>query len=254
MPLRQGGPLEHSTNAPRRGGKHTFWDGGLRVEAFLAGGALPPSLAGSTWPGLAHASDTYLTLVEGYAGVPVDPAATCGVPGCRPLDGVNLWPAILASGPSPRTEIVHQVNNSFFDEGVQAIRVGDLKVIRGQAGDNRTIAWPERSVQPVPLGKSGAVVEVGTDHVRSTVLGGSKLHMCRPFCLFNITADEGENVDLGKDPAYAQVAAAMLQRLDFHGATGPPHAYIWNVSDFQKQVQKGCPRQVQTGSVQPLDI
>ena len=59
-----GGPLEHATNAPLRGGKHTFFDGGLRVEAFLSGGAVPPALRGTTWPGLAHASDWYLTLVQ----------------------------------------------------------------------------------------------------------------------------------------------------------------------------------------------
>jgi arylsulfatase A-like enzyme len=246
--------LEHSTNAPRRGGKHTFWDGGVRVEAFLAGGAVPPGRSGTTWPGLAHASDTYLTLVEGYAGVAVGPADTCNVPGCRPLDGLNLWAAIMGGGPSPRSEVVHQVNNSYFDEGVSAIRVGDLKVIRGQAGDNRTIPWPERAEKAVPLGLSGAVVEAGTDHVRGTTLGGSKLHMCKPFCLFNITADEGETLDLAHNPAYAQVAASMLQRLDQHGATGPPHAYIWDTKDFPAAVQAGCPRQVLTGSVQPVDI
>ena len=224
------------------------------MEAFLAGGAIPPGRAGTTWSGLAHASDTYLTLVEGYAGVAVDPLETCNVPGCRPLDGLNLWDAILSDGPSPRTEVVHQVNNSFFDEGASAIRVGDLKIIRGLAGDNRTIAWPERSLKAVPLGLSGAVVEAGTDHVRGTVLGGTKLHTCRPFCLFNITADEGETMDLAHDPAYEQVAASMLQRLDFHGSTGPPQAFIWDVKDFPAAVQKGCPRQVLTGSVQPLDI
>ncbi len=194
--------------------------------------------------------------MEGYAGITVDPASTCNVEGCRPLDGFNLWPAILASGASPRTEVVHQVNNSYFDEGVQAIRVGDLKLIRGQPGDNRTIPWPERSRQAVPLGKSGAVVEPGTDHVRSTVLGGAKIpRPCKPFCLFNITADEGETVDLAPNPAYAQQAAAILQRLDFHGATGPPPAYIWpDTQAFNKVVKDACPMELLTGSVQPIDI
>ena len=247
-----GGPLEHSTNAPLRGGKHTFFDGGLRVEAFLAGGAIPAALAGTAWDGLAHASDWYLTLVEGWAGVAVDPATTGGP---RPLDGFNLWPAILGGLPSPRTEVVHQVNNSYFDEGASAIRVGDMKLIRGLAGDNRTIAWPERAAKPVPLGRSGAVVEPGTDHVRGTVLGGSVVHHCRPFCLYNITADEGESHDLAADGAFAALAASLIARLDFHGATGPPPAYIWpNISDFQRAVQAACPREVETGSVQPVDI
>jgi arylsulfatase B len=32
-----GGPLPHSTNAPYRGGKHTLWDGGVRVVSFITG-------------------------------------------------------------------------------------------------------------------------------------------------------------------------------------------------------------------------
>ena len=230
-----------------------FWDGGLRVECFLAGGVVPPSLAGTSWNGLAHAADWFLTLTTGVAGIAVDPATTGGP---RPLDSFNLWPAILAGGASPRREVVHQVNNSYFDEGVQAIRINDLKLIRGPPGDNRTIAWPERAAKPVPLGLSGAVVEPGTDHVRGTVLGGAlKGPRCHPYCLFNITADEGESVDLAQDDAFAATAAAMIARLDAHGASAPPHAYVWpNASQFAAVSRAACPREVATGSVQPFDI
>lgn len=225
------------------------------MEAFVSGGALPSSLAGTTWPGLAHASDTYLTLVEGYAGVPVAGGATCSVPGCRPLDGFNLWPAIVAGAPSPRTEVVHQVNNSYFDEGVQAILVGDLKLIRGVAGDNRTIAWPERAAREVPLGRSGAVVEAGTGHVRGTVLSGAVIHKCIPYCLFNISEDSGEERDLAGHPEFDGVARGLMQRLDFHGSTGPPHAYIWpNLTQFQKVVHDNCPALLAKGSVLPVDV
>ena len=30
-----GGPLDHATNAPLRGGKHTMWEGGLKVTAWV---------------------------------------------------------------------------------------------------------------------------------------------------------------------------------------------------------------------------
>lgn len=249
-----GGPLEHATNAPLRGGKHTFFDGGLRVEAFLAGGALPAALRGTTWDGLAHASDWYATLVEGYAGLTIDPASTGGP---RPLDSLNLWPAILAGAASPRTEIIHQVNNSYFDEGASALRVGDMKLIRGAAGDNRTIAWPEREAKEVPLGLSGAVVEAGTDHVRSTVLPGPVPHACKPYCLYNITADPGESQDLarGNDPALRALAAQLIARLDAAGAEGPPHAYVWqNMTEFQRQSRISCEASVAMGSVQPVDF
>ena len=134
--------------------------------------------------------------------------------------------------------------------------MGDLKLIRGPPGDNRTIPWPERAAVPVPLGRSGAVIEPGTDHVRCTVLSGAlKGPRCHPYCLFNITADEGELVDLAGRSEYATAAAAIIARLDFHGATGPPPAYIWpNASEFNRVAKAACPREVETGSVQPFDI
>ena len=150
---------------------------------------------------------------------------------------------------------MHQVNNSYFTEGVQAIRVGDLKLIRGPAGDNRTIAWPERSKVPVPLGKTGAGIEEGPDHVRCTVLGGAVLHACHPYCLFNITADEGETEDLAGRAEYRAVAESMMARLDWHGATGPPHAYIWpNLTEFAQVTRAACPAILASGSVQPIDV
>ena len=47
-----GGPLDHANNAPFRGGKHTFWEGGLRAEAFIWSPLLPPVRRGTEWNGL----------------------------------------------------------------------------------------------------------------------------------------------------------------------------------------------------------
>ena len=246
-----GGPLEHSTNAPLRGGKHTFYEGGVRVVAFLAGGALPASARGTTWPGLAHASDWYRTITAGVAGLPI-PADT----GPVPLDGFDLFAAIAAGGPSPRSEVVHQVSNAHYSENVSAIRIGEMKLIHGDPGDNRTIAWPEDAAAPVPIGLSGAVIEPGTDHVRATQLGGVTLGRCRPHCLFNLSADLGESHNLAGLPAYAALVASMQARLDAVGAAAPPVSMgtIWPPKEFQEMVKMRCAISSASGSVQPVDL
>ena len=87
------GPLDHSNNFPLRGGKASDWEGGYRVEAFVHSPLLPASVVGTTWDGIAHSSDWYVTCIVGIAGGEI-PALPAGV---RPTDGHNLWPALLGT-------------------------------------------------------------------------------------------------------------------------------------------------------------
>jgi arylsulfatase A-like enzyme len=52
-----GGPLDHSTNYPLRGGKGSEWEGAYRVEAFVTSPLLPASVRGSNYTGMTHSSD-----------------------------------------------------------------------------------------------------------------------------------------------------------------------------------------------------
>lgn len=86
------------------------------------------------------------------------------------------------------------------DTDVSVITVNEMKLIRGVPGDSRTIGFPAPSPTPVPLGKTGAVVEPGTDHVRSIETGKPIIQLtCHPYCLFNLTADLVEQNDLVND-------------------------------------------------------
>ena len=65
--------------------------------------------------GLIHAVDIYPTLAA-LAG-----ASTAK---CKPLDGVNVWDTIAEGKPSPRTEIVYNV-----EPFRGAVRQGDWKLV-----------------------------------------------------------------------------------------------------------------------------
>jgi arylsulfatase A-like enzyme len=100
-------------NGPYRDGKGSLYEGGTRVIALANWpGHIP---AGSTVDGMMHVVDMFPTL-----------AALAGASTARshPLDGMNVWPTIAEGKPSPRTEIVYNV------EAYRAgIRDGDWKLI-----------------------------------------------------------------------------------------------------------------------------
>mmetsp|Transcript_30455 Transcript_30455/g.50442 ORF Transcript_30455/g.50442 Transcript_30455/m.50442 type:complete len:670 (-) Transcript_30455:78-2087(-) len=87
-----GGPVGiQASNSPLRGGKDTFFEGGVRSLASLGGGWLPPVLHGKDSPAVMHLADWFATLSVAAGVKPIDNAT--GVP---PVDGQNIWPAWLA--------------------------------------------------------------------------------------------------------------------------------------------------------------
>jgi arylsulfatase A-like enzyme len=99
-------------NGPYRDGKGTLFEGGTRVP-FVAWwpGTIKPGVV----PGMMHVVDMYPTFAR-LAG------ATLGKN--KPLDGMDVWPAIGEGKPSPRDEIVYNV-----DPLAGAVRQGDWKLV-----------------------------------------------------------------------------------------------------------------------------
>ena len=100
-------------NGPYREGKASLYEGGTRVCALAN---WPGHIqAGTTVDGMIHAVDWYPTLI-GLAGGETGKA--------KPLDGMNVWPTLSEGKPSPRTEIVYNI-----EPFRAAVRQGDWKLI-----------------------------------------------------------------------------------------------------------------------------
>lgn len=100
-------------NGPYRDGKGTLYEGGTRVVALANWPGHVP--AGTVVDQPMHVVDMYPTLA-GLAGAPIAKA--------KPLDGMDMWRTISAGQPSPRTEVVYNV-----EPFGGAIRSGDWKLV-----------------------------------------------------------------------------------------------------------------------------
>jgi arylsulfatase A-like enzyme len=99
-------------NGPYRDGKGMLYEGGTRVCALA-------NWVGKIKPGTVdqpiHIVDMFPTLAK---------LARAALDKGKPLDGVDVWPAIAEGQPSPRTEVVYDV-----EPFRAALRQGDWKLI-----------------------------------------------------------------------------------------------------------------------------
>ena len=99
-----------------RGLKHTLWEGGVRGTGWIWSPLLE-EYRGRVANQMMHVSDWLPTLL-GAVGGRVDPT----------LDGVNMWDSFLHNLPSPRKEILHNIDPI---ENYHAIRMEEYKLIVG---------------------------------------------------------------------------------------------------------------------------
>ena len=99
-------------NGPYRDGKGSLFDGGTLVCACAN---WPGHVKAQTVKGLIHAVDVYPTFAK-LAGASTEKS--------KPLDGMDVWDTIAEDKPSPRSEIVYNV-----EPFRGAVRKGDWKLI-----------------------------------------------------------------------------------------------------------------------------
>ena len=211
-----GGPIYRfggANNYPLKGGKFSDWEGGVRVAAFVAGGALPAKVAGKPLNALIHIADWYATFCS-LAGI--DPsdvqAAAAGLP---PVDGIDMWPALtseVADGGSGGGSSSGGGGGGVVGGGrtevhlsKQALIVGKMKIL---IGTQFMSGWTGPSYpnatgpQPNPPFASAFQLQ----------LWG---HDCGDGCLYDIFADPTEHHDLAaSQPEILTKLRSRLQELN----------------------------------------
>jgi len=191
-------------NWPLRGEKGTLWEGGIRGVAFVHSPLLGRR-AGTVSSGLIHINDWFPTLVALAGG------DTTGLS----LEGYDVWKTIAEGDPSPRKEILHNIdplterhglllNISKFDNRVQAaLLVGNWKLITGypgtKVGVNDWIAPPEDT------------------HIHSVYATDPDW---KNIWLFDISSDPLEKADLFE--THRDIAVNLLNRLAEYQSTAVP--------------------------------
>ncbi|XP_062376334.1 arylsulfatase I [Sardina pilchardus] len=217
-----GQPLSGGCNWPLRGGKGSYWEGGVRAVGFVHSPLLKRREAVSR--ALIHVSDWYPTLL----GLARAPGAKD-----RRLDGHDVWGAISEGLPCPRNEILFNIDPvsrragesaqqralrlqrgfGVWDTGVRAaLRYGDWKLLTGPMGDgdwfppHTLTAEEEGAAPPPPPGWQG--LEKRRDQRAKSVW------------LFNVTADPYERRDLSE--ARPEVVRLLMGRVAEYNRTAVP--------------------------------
>ena len=125
------------SNYPLRGSKCTIWEGGTRGEGFLFWAGLPAVARGLRYGGLVHAADWLPTI---YAAVGLGSAVPAGT--TLPLDGINVWDALLSNATSPRTQVYYGTNQQ--GKGPAVRDVSGFKMILSDSGGGQGAWSPEQ--------------------------------------------------------------------------------------------------------------
>lgn len=121
-----GGPANglnynYASNWPMRGVKNTLWEGGVRGVGVVWSSKFKPNSGGRVSNRMMHICDWLPTLYAAAGGDVRDLGEN--------LDGYNMWNSLLDDLPSPRNEILHNIDDIF---GNSALTMSQWKLVKGE--------------------------------------------------------------------------------------------------------------------------
>lgn len=203
-----GGPSEHESNYPLRGGKGSDFEGGVRVLAFATGPLIPTNMRGAQLPGLTHIADWYATFAHLARQEWKDTkAAAHNLP---EVDSLDLWPLISGQQSELEREELPLAGGASKDRWpayTAAFIYKEWKLVRN------------RPDVPVPLS-----CWPGPTTPNSTDAGESCTTKCGlEGCLFNILSDPTEHFDVKDD--HPNVYKVVLEK-----------ALAWDATQIESDV------------------
>ncbi len=150
---------------------------------------------------LIHVTDWLPTLYSAAGG----DAADLG----PDLDGLDQWQSLSAGLPSPREELLYNIRPAHWEDAHRygaALRVGDLKLIRGYAG--RPDGWiPPKNVLGLDVEQADKAQEIIDVKEENELDCQGRLQLR----LFDLSSDPTERVDLAAERP--EDVARLLTRL-----------------------------------------
>jgi len=254
-----GGPeSEAHWNGGLRGGKWDNWEGGIRPASFVASPLLPPSVRGGWMNSTLHLVDWSATFMR-LAGLDPKNEPTL-------LDGVDQWPALsgeVAAGTELRNHTLVSIYTSpphNITAGVGILLSGRYKVatmplsIYGEGGSEmpgvdcqsvRPHCWSADCLLGTgggwlkrTAGDAGAVAmnrnQCPSVDCNSPNLSSVDSWLCDPSscsveqpCLWDVVTDPQERNNLGRDPAFAHIAASLVSILrSLNSSVIPPYQAV----------------------------
>jgi arylsulfatase A-like enzyme len=196
-------------NYPLRSEKFGYYEGGVRVPAFMVAPSLiPASRVGVPYKGLMHHVDLLATFI-GLAGGDTEALVTS-----EGMDSLDHWSAIIGDTLSPRSELVlnlprtktWKVGETETQQGI-ALRKGNYKLLVYHPFDSWFNPLPNHKLNNAPnMLTSVCKFEFYTVRQEDACTYGNYL--------FDLSLDPFEEHNLWELPEYADVKKSLINRAE----------------------------------------